>query len=123
MAKNDQQGGKMFELDQSKKLFAIQYNEVNSQLHMIYESVNMITNAKALEHKFTMEIEKLTEHVRVLKEEQIQMNLNFAQMLQERDQFRQEVFDLKNLKLRLEQTHSQYVSENKEAMAKLNNER
>lgn len=68
-AKNDEQKGQMFELDQSKKLFAIQYNEVNSQLHMIYKSVNAITNAKALEDAYQMEKEKLTEHLRILKEE------------------------------------------------------
>ena len=36
---------------------------------MIYKSVNAITNAKALEDKYQMEIEKLEEHIKVLKVE------------------------------------------------------
>lgn len=66
MAMNDLQENKIFELNQSKKLFSIQYNEVKDQLNMIYESVTAITDSKALEDKFKMQINRLENHIVVL---------------------------------------------------------
>jgi hypothetical protein len=48
---------KIFELDQSKKLFSIQFFNVESRLEMIFESVNEISNAKNLEDKYQFEID------------------------------------------------------------------
>jgi hypothetical protein len=48
---------KIFELDQSKKLFNIQFFNVESRLEMIFESVNEISNAKNLEDKYQFEID------------------------------------------------------------------
>ena len=43
-------------------------------------------------------------------------------MLKERDAFRDDVNELKNVKGRLETTHSNYVAQSKSTINKLNNE-
>lgn len=43
---------KIFELDQSKKLFIIQLYNIESRLEMVFHSVNEISNAKNIEDKY-----------------------------------------------------------------------
>lgn len=57
---------KIFELDQSKKLFSIQFFNVESRLEMIFESVNEISNAKNLEDKYQFEIDLLKQSQQTL---------------------------------------------------------
>jgi hypothetical protein len=58
-AVNDICENKIFELDQTKKLFSIQFYNVESRLEMVFESVNEISNAKNLEDKYQFEIDQL----------------------------------------------------------------
>jgi predicted RNA-binding protein with RPS1 domain len=49
---NDDLKNQIFELDQNKKLTLISYEIIQKKLHMLYESMTEISNAKNLEDKF-----------------------------------------------------------------------
>ena len=100
-ALNDLQGNEIFELEQSKKLFKIQYDEVKNQLMMIYESVTAITDAKALEDNYKMEIKKLNEHIDILLSEKKDAMEDKIKIVREKDNLRDDLKTLSDGKNRL----------------------
>lgn len=64
---------KIFELDQSKKLFIIQLYNIESRLEMVFQSVNEISNAKNIEDKFQIEVHNLNVYNKKLVDEKVDL--------------------------------------------------
>ena len=56
LQQNDDLNNQLFEFAQNKQLNQISYEIVHKKLHMLYESINAISNAKNLEDKYQVEI-------------------------------------------------------------------
>ena len=121
-ALNDLQANEIFELDQSKKLFKIQYDEVKNQLMMIYESVTAITDAKALEDNYKMEIQKLKEHTATLLVEKKEALEEKIKIVRDKDQLREDLKDLNIAKKKLDNEFRTFKNVTKEAFEKHQND-
>ena len=58
LQQNDDLNNQLFEFAQNKQLNAISYEIVHKKLHMLYASINAISNAKNLEDKYQFEIRR-----------------------------------------------------------------
>ena len=82
---NDELKNQIFELDQNKKLTLISYEIIQKKLHMLYESMTEISNAKNLEDKFLVESERKTKLIRLLNDEKKEMSEQLTLEIAERD--------------------------------------
>lgn len=108
---SDIQTNQIFELNQSKRLSAIQYELVEGKLNMMFDSVNAISNAKNLEDKYRFEIDRLQEKEKELINSKADQDQLITQVIKEKDAYRQEVKDMVEFKNKLER-EKQFLQNN-----------
>ena len=94
LSKNDELTNQIFELGQNKKLTSISYEIVQDKLSMLYESINAISNAKYLEDKFQMEIDRQSTLITTIQEEKADLDEKLKMVCKERDDFRDMVKEM-----------------------------
>jgi hypothetical protein len=67
---------------------------------MLYESINAISNAKYLEDKFQLEIDRQATLISTIQEEKVDLDERLKVVFKERDDFRDMVREMVDVKAR-----------------------
>ena len=116
---NDLQTNQIYELHQNKRLSDIQYQLAESKLNLMFDSVNAISNAKNLEDKYQFELNQLGQNFKALQYEKGDLELTLNQTIKEKDNYRQELKEMVDLKQKIEKEKQFMANSLKAANAKL----
>lgn len=119
LQQNDDLNNQLFEFAQNKQLNQISYEIVHKKLHMLYESINAISNAKNLEDKYQFEITQQKELIDDLRNEKSSLEHDHREMFKLKDQFAEECKELSDAKHKIEKSMFLYTVASKENISKL----
>lgn len=119
LQQNDDLNNQLFEFAQNKQLNQISYEIVHKKLHMLYESINAISNAKNLEDKYQFEITQQKELIDDLRNEKTSLEHEHREMFKLKDQFADECKELSDAKHKIEKQMFLYTVNSKENISKL----
>lgn len=76
---------------------------------MLYESINAISNAKYLEDKFQLEIDRQSTLISTIQEEKVDLDERLKTVFKERDDFREMVREMVDVKARADREKVQFT--------------